>query len=212
MAKSKLTEKRHQIIVDAIKKGNFGSTAASLAGISERSYWRYLQQGEEAAPIIENWNDLVDDWNSLTDKQKIKNQHLKPSEKDQPNPDQIAKWLFWQDIKKAEAEAEAEALNIIHQIAKEGTFQAAAWYLERKFPSKWGRQDKSTVTYQGNVEHNHTLSSGPSEKEIEATKAKLAEARQLPSGNSLLDSLNDITDQSKEDQAEVVEAEVIEED
>jgi hypothetical protein len=212
MAKSKLTDKRHMIIVEAIKKGNFGSTAASLAGISERSYWRYLQQGEEAAPIIEEWNDLIEDWNSLTDKQKIKNQHLKPSEKNQPNPDQIAKWLFWQDIKKAEAEAEAEALNIIHQIAKEGTFQAAAWYLERKFPSKWGRQDKSTVTYQGNIEHNHTLSSGPSEKEIEAAKEKLAQARQITSGNSLLDNLNNLDQKDQTDKEEVIDAEVVDED
>lgn len=204
--KSKLNDEKHKIIVEAIRKGNFGSTAAGLAGISERSYWRYLQQGEEAASVIEKWEDRVEEWNELSDKARRANYHLKPQEKDQPTEDQWRKWRLWQDIKKAESQAEAKAVDIIHQIAEEGTFQAAAWYLERKFPKKWGRQDKSTVTYQGNIEHTHTLNSGPSEKEIEAAKQRLAEARQLSSGEDsteLTDFLNN---------SEVIDAEIVEED
>lgn len=204
--KSKLNDEKHEIIVEAIKKGNFGSTAAGLAGISERTYWRYLQQGEEASAIIEEWEEHVERWNGWPDKIKRKNYAMKPKKENQPSEDQWRKWRLWQDIKKAESEAEAKAVDIIHQIAEEGTFQAAAWYLERKFPKKWGRQDKSTITHEGNVNHSHTLSAGPSEREIEAAKAKLAEARQLESG----DDLTCLSDLTKE--PDLIEAEVVEEE
>lgn len=49
------------------------------------------------------------------------------------------KMEFFQSIKKAEAEAQIRNVGIIQQSAKEN-WQAAAWYLERKFPDMWGRR------------------------------------------------------------------------
>lgn len=44
-------------------------------------------------------------------------------------------------IKKAEGEAANEALRVIRDAAKEGTWQAAAWLLERRYPKSYGRQN-----------------------------------------------------------------------
>lgn len=44
-------------------------------------------------------------------------------------------------IRKAEGEAETDALGEIRKAARD-SWQAAAWYLERKFPARWGRKDR----------------------------------------------------------------------
>lgn len=46
---------------------------------------------------------------------------------------------FYESIKKAEAEAIARNVALIQKAAQEGNWQAAAWWLERKFPEEWGR-------------------------------------------------------------------------
>ena len=49
---------------------------------------------------------------------------------------------FRESIKRAEAEAEVRSVALIRQAADSGTWQAAAWYLERKHGDRWGRNDK----------------------------------------------------------------------
>ncbi len=48
---------------------------------------------------------------------------------------------FYQSIKRAEAEAELRNVTIIQNAAK-GTWQAAAWYLERKHKDRWIAESK----------------------------------------------------------------------
>lgn len=50
-------------------------------------------------------------------------------------------------LTRAEAQAELTAIQIIRQHAPMD-WRAAAWYLERKYPAKWGR---SVVTHEGNL-------------------------------------------------------------
>jgi len=49
---------------------------------------------------------------------------------------------FSETIKKAEKVAIARNVGVIQQAAKEGNWQAAAWWLERKYFEDWGRKDK----------------------------------------------------------------------
>lgn len=46
---------------------------------------------------------------------------------------------FVEAIKKAEAEAEVANLKIV-EVASCRNWQAAAWFLERKYPDRWGRK------------------------------------------------------------------------
>ena len=45
---------------------------------------------------------------------------------------------FSEAVKKARAEAEAHAVAVIRDAAH-NSWQAAAWWLERSFPDRWGR-------------------------------------------------------------------------
>ncbi len=47
---------------------------------------------------------------------------------------------FFNAVKKAEAECLARNLLIINKSAQGGTWQAAAWIAERRFPEDYGRQ------------------------------------------------------------------------
>ena len=46
---------------------------------------------------------------------------------------------FYDAIKKAEADAVAGSVEIIRQAAHQ-SWQAAAWFLERRYPRDWGRK------------------------------------------------------------------------
>jgi len=53
---------------------------------------------------------------------------------------------FWNAIKKAEAEAETKYTGVIRDAANEGNWTAAAWWLERRYPDRWGKRDKMELT------------------------------------------------------------------
>lgn len=54
---------------------------------------------------------------------------------------------FFNAVKKAESDATVHAVAIIHQ-AMPKNWQAAAWFLERRYPDDWGRKDRVTIEHQ----------------------------------------------------------------
>ena len=62
---------------------------------------------------------------------------------------------FYEDVKRVEAQAAARWLGYIEKAAQEGTWQAAAWKLERRYPNTWGRTTQ-TVEHKGAVALNIT--------------------------------------------------------
>ena len=55
---------------------------------------------------------------------------------------------LYKAVKKAEAEAVARNVTIIQKAAQD-TWQAAAWWLERKCPEEWGKKNKLDVQADG---------------------------------------------------------------
>ncbi len=105
---SKLTPETQKKIVDAISEGNYLETAAAIGGVSATTFFRWLQEGEQAAAGL--------------------------------------KREFWEAVKKAEAEAEALRVSRISKAGKDGNWQADAWYLERRYPDRWGKRIQQEVT------------------------------------------------------------------
>lgn len=48
---------------------------------------------------------------------------------------------LWEEVQKAESRAETRYVSIIAKAAPEN-WQAAAWWLERKYPERWARKDR----------------------------------------------------------------------
>ena len=211
---SKLTPERSKKIASLIQAGNYASQAAQAVGISPRSYFRWMEEGEKVSEKCESWEEQTEIWNEPSDQERAKHPELEPSPDDEPTEQEIAYFQFWREIKKAEAEAEAAAVLHIKQAAQDGTWQAAAWYLERKHKDRWGKSEK--VQHEGVVSHDHAHQLLPTAPEaIEEARRRLDAARALPSGSQGPEQgQEEATKTPKEpspENEEVLEAEVVEE-
>ena len=56
---------------------------------------------------------------------------------------------FRESLERAEAEAEVLKVGRVSQAADNGRWQAAAWWLERKHPERWGQQTKIKTEVSG---------------------------------------------------------------
>lgn len=118
-----LTPERTEKIVQLIAAGNFSETAALASGISKQTYYNWLARGRAER---ERLNDKP---------------NLKPKAKEEPYLE------FFDAIEKARAEAEARMVVLITKAAQEPkTWQAAAWWLERVAPQKYGRVNRTELS------------------------------------------------------------------
>lgn len=63
---------------------------------------------------------------------------------------------FYDKVKKAEAYAEADRVQRIQKAGRDGDWKADAWYLERRYPDKWGRRFISAdLNHSGTVVQKH---------------------------------------------------------
>jgi hypothetical protein len=58
---------------------------------------------------------------------------------------------FWSEITLAESEAVVRRMARIEEAGNNGQWQADAWFLERKYPQKFGRRDKVELTADPNA-------------------------------------------------------------
>ncbi len=56
---------------------------------------------------------------------------------------------FSTTLEKAKADREAKFVGFIRQAAEDGTWQAAAWYLERTDPEHYGRKERHQLEHSG---------------------------------------------------------------
>jgi transposase len=80
---------------------------------------------------------------------------------------------FREAIERAKAAAEVESVAIIKLAARDGTWQAAAWWLERTRPQKFGRKERYEVTGAegGNLQVNVSM------QDLEEKVSRILDAR-----------------------------------
>jgi hypothetical protein len=54
---------------------------------------------------------------------------------------------FSDAVEKAEGEAESRFLTQVARAATTGTWQAAAWWLERRHPDEYGRRERMDIRF-----------------------------------------------------------------
>lgn len=119
---TKLTPQVQAKIVQAIVGGNDITVAAAYAGIGESTFYAWLERGrKERARLAASPN-------------------ARPRAKETPFVEFLA------SIEKAQADAETRNVALIAKAAQDGTWTAAAWWLERKYPERWGRKERHEVT------------------------------------------------------------------
>ena len=127
----KLTEKQIEALCKNIEAGVPFIHSALAAGIAENTffYWKKeaMKLNEELQDNHEKMDDII---KNGTKKEKI-----------------LLKFL--NGIKKAEANAILRNVVIINKAAQT-SWQAGAWWLERRYPEQFGRR----LQMEGNIEHN----------------------------------------------------------
>lgn len=119
-ARLTLNEAKLKAIAGALEDGHYAETACALAGVGVSSFYRWMETGEADAEA-----------------------DVKSIQRD-----------LWEAVEKARAVAEDRALAVIREAAttpiygaagnvtSTGQWQAAAWYLERTKPERYGRREK----------------------------------------------------------------------
>jgi hypothetical protein len=113
MRPSKLTPQTTATLCEALTAGAYLETASRAAGIAPSTLHGWLQRGRLA------------------------------EQSDNPKSDDLPFLELLEAVKKAQAAAEIAALSVIREAAERGTWQAAAWFLERSNPDAWGRDRRA---------------------------------------------------------------------
>lgn len=92
---------------------------------------------EEAERLVKSGQDDIDVYNYLGISHETWYRWLREGEN---NKNRLTR-EFYETIKKAKASAVIRNVTIIQNSAQE-TWQAAAWWLERKYPERFGKKEK----------------------------------------------------------------------
>jgi hypothetical protein len=102
-------------IAQFIRAGNWPEPAAEAAGVSGRSFYRWMARGFQADQAHESGRSV--------------------------EPSEEPYWRFWQQIRKAEAESEAIAVGYLMKGMPNAPTAVIAW-LERRFRDRWSRTER----------------------------------------------------------------------
>lgn len=117
---TKLTPEIHRAIVTALEAGNYQDASAAYAGVSAAAFYRWMERGREERARIETG--------------------------EKPRKAEVVFVEFCEAVESARAKAEVRHVANIAKSANDGVWQASAWYLERSYPQKWGRLNRTEIS------------------------------------------------------------------
>jgi hypothetical protein len=109
-------------LTQALRGGNDIETAAHFAGTSVNNVYRWLELGKIEAEKLAIGESL--------------------------DPNNSAYLEFWEELRKARAEAIVRNVAYVQSAAQGGSWQAAAWWLERSVPETYSKTTGAKNTEQ----------------------------------------------------------------
>lgn len=117
---SKLQDPKVTLLLQALRGGNYIEVACSYAGLAPSTVYRWLERG--------------------------RNEKAAQEAGQKANPTEAQYIELCEAVEKARADAVVANVTIIQQAARNGQWQAAAWWLERSMPNQFGRRVQAEVT------------------------------------------------------------------
>jgi len=133
-----------QRLLLALDTGHYLDRAARLAGLSRQTVYNWLHHGDQARSKLDTGQTLDDREQSYFE---------------------IAEAII-----QAKESAAHRALSAVMEAANSGTWQAAAWYLERTDSEHYGRTTQLTGANNGPIKLNVSI------EEVETLLAQIAES------------------------------------
>lgn len=114
------------LLLTALRGGNYIEVACLYAGLAPSTVYRWMERG--------------------------RNEKQRQESGAKPDPKEVPYIDLCESVEKARADAVVRNVTIIQQAAQTGTWQAAAWWLERSMPQQFGRRIQAEVTQKPSVE------------------------------------------------------------
>lgn len=114
-----ITDTELKALTDALRGGSDVETASHFAGLSAQQVLKWLELG------------------------KLEKERRSAGLKARPSEDAYV--AFWENLKKARADAIVRNVTNIQKAAADGSWQAAAWWLERTVPETYGKRAAKPV-------------------------------------------------------------------
>lgn len=112
-------------LLHALNAGHFVQEACQYAPISEQTYYRWLREGQALDEQADRGDPVTEAEQQIRD--------------------------LCEAIKKAEVSGQNAALDTIREAIRDGTWQAAAWFMERR-NKKWSNRTEITGADGGPVQ------------------------------------------------------------
>lgn len=126
-----LTKELIAEITKWLEIGNFTEDTFDGLGIAKSTWYSWKKQGEEAEVKFDKGEELTANEKLFLD--------------------------FLDAIKKSRAIAVRNYVTQIAKASSDGSWQAAAWWLERTDFKKWGRKDKVGLSFDNPLELKHNV-------------------------------------------------------
>lgn len=110
-------------LTDALRGGSDLDTACHFAGLSSNQVLKWLEAGKFEAERIGSGFPA--------------------------NKALAAELKLWEDLKKARADAIVRNVSFVQRAAADGSWQAAAWWLERTVPEQYSKRTAKSASVEG---------------------------------------------------------------
>ena len=118
--KTLLNPQRLEAITTMLRAGAYVDDSCRAVGISKATFYVWLNRGNVQRERLAAGLEI--------------------------EPDEAPYLEFLDAVEEADAEGIISHVMNIDNAAKNGTWQASAWILERKQPRKWGRYDRTEIS------------------------------------------------------------------
>jgi hypothetical protein len=164
----KLNNEIKSIIYEYVSKGNYINVACQAAGIDNSTFSHWQQRAKDFNDYIYNNNIDTDNLVLDVNDRLYNNYEL---------------WQFFNELKRAQAEAEAHHVSNLIKASDAGPqfWAASATYLERKHPDRWAKREALDDALKAGTELLQAISA-----RIKAIQSDIPVSPPIPSDTKLL--------------------------
>jgi transposase-like protein len=114
----KTEDPKVKLLIQALQGGNYVDVACQYAGLAPSTVYRWVERGRNERDRLEAGQP--------------------------PTPSETPYVELCESVERARAQAVVANVTVIQQAARAGTWQAAAWWLERKHKQDWSSRVEQT--------------------------------------------------------------------